>query len=67
MAERHEEESFDRCDAAPQFLAIYELDVFVKVHMDDLHGTGPRLALDLVQTKRSQKIRFIIWTVYEVA
>ena len=30
------------CDAAPQFLANYELDVFIEVQMDDLHGTGPR-------------------------
>ena len=29
--------------------------------MDDLHVTGPRPALDLVQTNLSQ-----IWTVYEV-
>ena len=57
MAERLEEQSFDRCDAAPQFFANYELDVFIEVHMDDLHGTGPRLALDLVQTNFSQKIR----------
>ena len=35
--------------------------------MDDLHGTGPRPALDLVQTNLSQKIRFKIWTVCEVA
>ena len=34
--------------------------------MDDLHGTGPRPALDLVQINLSQKIRFKIWTVYEV-
>ena len=48
MAQRLEEQSFERCDAAPQFFANYELDVFVEVHMDDLHGTGPTLALDLV-------------------
>ena len=34
--------------------------------MDDLHGTGPRLALDLAQANLSQKIRFRIWTVNEV-
>ena len=34
--------------------------------MDDLHVTGPGPALDLVQTNLSQKIRFKIWTVYEV-
>ena len=39
---------------------------FIEVHTDDLHGTGPRPALDLVQTNLSQKIRFKIWTVYEV-
>ena len=65
MAERLEEQSFDRCDA-PQCFANYELDVCSEVHMDDLHGTGPRFALDLVQTNLSQKIRFKIWTVYEV-
>ena len=34
--------------------------------MYDLHGTGPRLALDLVQTNLSQKISFKIWTLHEV-
>ena len=48
MAQRLEEQSFDRCDASPQCFANYELDVFVEVHMDDLHGTGPIPALDLV-------------------
>ena len=58
MAERH---NFDRCDAAPQF---FELIFFIEVHMDDLHGTGPRLELDLVQSNLSQNIRFKIWTVF---
>ena len=44
MAERLEEQSFDRCDAAPQFFANYELDVFSEVYMDDFHGTRLRLA-----------------------
>ena len=48
------------------FLCIFELDVCIKVHVDDLHGTGPSPAGDLVQTCISQKIRFKIWTVYEV-
>ena len=30
--------------------------------MDDLHGTGPKAALDLLQTNLSQTIRFIEWT-----
>ena len=34
--------------------------------MYDPHGTGPRLALDLVQTNLSQKNRFKIWTLHEV-
>ena len=34
--------------------------------MYDSHGTGPRLALDLVQANLSQKIRFKIWTMNEV-
>ena len=38
----------------------------IEVHMDDLHGTGPRLALDLTQTNFSQKILVKIWTVNEV-
>ena len=67
MAERQEEQSFDRCDAAPQFLAIYELDVFMEAHMDDLHGTGPKPALDRVQTNLSQKVHFKVWTVHEMA
>ena len=29
MTERLEEQSFDRCDAAPQFFVNYELDVFI--------------------------------------
>ena len=66
MAEGFEEQTFDKCDAAQKIFANYELDVFVEVHMDGLHGTGPRLALDLVQTNPSQKIRFNIWTVNEV-
>ena len=65
-AERLGEQSFEGCGAAPQFFANYELDVFIAVHRDDLHGTGPRPALDLVQTNLSQKIRFKIWTEYEV-
>ena len=65
MADRLVEQSFDRCDAAPQFFANYELDVFIEV-MADLHGTGPGPALDLVQTNLSQKIRFNIWTVHQV-
>ena len=59
---RLEEQSFDRCEAAPQFFANYELDVLIEVHMDDLHGTGPKLALDVLQTNLSQTIRFIEWT-----
>ena len=65
-AGRLEEQSFDRCVAAPQFFANSELDVFIEVHKDDLHGTGARLALDFVQTNLSQKILFKIWTVNEV-
>ena len=38
---RFEEQSFERGDAAPQFLASFELEVFVEMHMDDLHVTGP--------------------------
>ena len=66
MSERLEDQSFDRCDAAPQFFAYYELDFSFEVHVYDLHGTGPRLALDLVQTNFSQKICFKIWTLNEV-
>ena len=64
MAERLEEQSFDRCDAAPQFFANCELDVFIEVHgRSPWHWTE---TLDLVQTNLSQKIRFKIWTEYEV-
>ena len=66
MAGRLDEQSFDRCDAAPQFFANYDLDVVIEVHMGELHGTGPRPALDLVQTNLSQKIRFKVRTMYEV-
>ena len=66
MAERLEEQSFDRCEAAPQFFVNYALDVSIEVHMDDLHGTGPKQALDVVRTNVSQTIRFKVWTVYEV-
>ena len=38
MAERFAEQSFDKCDASPQILANYELDVSIEVHMDELHG-----------------------------
>ena len=64
--QRLEEQSFDRCDAAPQFFANYELDVFIQVHKDDLHGTGPRLALEQIQANLSQRIPCSIWTVTEV-
>ena len=40
----------------------YELDVLIGVHMDDLHGTGPGAALELIQANLS---RFKIWTVKE--
>ena len=66
MAERLEEQSCDKCDAEPQFFANYELDVFIEVHMDDLHGTGPGPALDLVQANLALKIRFKSWTMNEV-
>ena len=42
-------------------LQILSWMFFNLVHMDDLHGTGPTPALDLVQTNLSK-----IWTVYEV-
>ena len=63
IAEQIEEQSFDRCDAAQQFFAKYEVDLYIEVRMDDLHGTGPRPTLDLVQTNLSQKNRFKIWSV----
>ena len=63
MAERLEEQGIDRCEAAPQFFANFELDTFVEVHMDDLHGTRPKPVMDLVL---SRTIRFKVWTVNEV-
>ena len=66
MAGRKEEQSFDKGGAAAQFSSNYELDVFIEVHMDDLHGTGPRPALEQIQAKLSPKILFKIWTVNEV-
>ena len=66
MAERIEEQSFDRCDAASQLFANVEVAFFIEVHMDDLHGIRQRPTLDLVQTNFSQKDHFKIWTVYEV-
>ena len=57
-AECLEEQSFDRCEAAPQFFVNYALDVSIEVHIDDLHDTGPKPALDLVRTNLSQTIRF---------
>ena len=42
-------------------LQIVSWKFFNLVHMDDLRGTGPRPALDLVQTNLSQ-----IWTVHVV-
>ena len=50
MAARLEEQSFDRCDAAPQFRVDYELAVFIQLHMDDLRGAVPRLAVEQIQT-----------------
>ena len=34
-----------RCEVAPQFFMDYERDIFVEVHMDDLHGTGTERAI----------------------
>ena len=65
MAEHLEEERFDRCEAAPQFFVDYAQDISVEVHMDDVHGFGPRLVLDLVRLNFSQTIRFKVRTVYE--
>ena len=58
MAECLEEQSFDRCEAAPQFFVNYALDISVEVHMDDLHGTGPKPALDLVRVNFSHDDSF---------
>ena len=63
MAERLEEESFGRCDAAPQFFANCELNDFIEANMDDLHGTRPRLPLEQIQAHLSQKIRSIFYEV----
>ena len=35
------------------------------MHIDDLHGTGPKPALDLVRFNLSQTIRFQVRTLYE--
>ena len=67
MAECHEEQSFDRCEAARQSFLNYALDGSVEVHMDDLHGTGPNLALDLVRINLSLTIRFKVRAVYDMA
>ena len=45
MEKRLEERRFDSGDAAPQFLANCDLDVFIEVHMDGIHGTGRGPAL----------------------
>ena len=66
MAEHLAEQSFDRCEAAPQFFVNYALDVSVEEHMDGLHGTGPKMALDLVRINLSQTIRSKVRTVYEM-
>ena len=66
MAEHLAEQSFDRCEAAPQFFVNYALDVSIRVHMDDLHGTGPKPALDMVRINLSQTIRFTVRKVYEM-
>ena len=42
MAEHLAEQSFDRCEAAPQFFLNYALHISIGVHMDDLHGIGPK-------------------------
>ena len=64
MAEHLEQERFHSCEAAPQFFVNYAQDISVEVHMDDLRGFGPRLALDLVRINFSQTIRFKVRTVY---
>ena len=45
----------------------YALHVSIEVHMDDLRGFGPRLALDLVRINFSQDESFQCFgTVYEM-
>ena len=66
MAEHLAEQSFDRCEAAPQFFLNYALHVSIGVHMDHLHGTGPKTALDLGRINLSQTIRFTVRTVYDI-
>ena len=59
-------QSFDRCEAAPQFTVNSALDGYIEVHMGGLHGTGPTLALDLVRTDLSRTIRFKVRSGHEV-
>ena len=66
MAEHLAEQRFDRCEAAPQFFLNYALHVSIGVHMDDLHGTGPKTALDLGRINLSQTILFKVRTVYDI-
>ena len=62
VAERFEKQSFDRCDAAPQFLASKELDVFIEVHMDDVHGTGPRPTPSVAGSVKQKPDEMLSWT-----
>ena len=62
MAEHLAEQSFGRCEAAPQVFVNYALHVSIGVHMDDLHGTGPKPAVDMVRFNLSQTIRFKVRT-----
>ena len=56
MPEHLVEQCFDRCEAAPQLFVNYALHVPIEVQMDDLHGIGPKPALDLVRINLSQTV-----------
>ena len=56
ITERLDEQNFDSCDVAPQWFGKYQLDDYLEVHMDDLHGTRPKSALEQIRANLSQMI-----------
>ena len=49
-----------RCEVAPQFFMDYERDIFIEVHMDDLHGTGTERAIAALKKELEATVQFKI-------
>ncbi len=53
-----------RCETVPQFFMDYDRDIFLEVHMDDLHGAGTEWALASLKEELDKVVQFKVWTVH---